>query len=162
MTTLQKQYQALTQAAGIARLEDRIVIRVAGDDRVAFMHGMCSQDIQSLRPGMAAPALVLTEHAHIVADFFVYATEDSLLLEIERSLWTLARAHLEKFLVADDVEFEELDGLTIVDVDGPAAAQAVAAIGPEAIKPLKEWRHFLATPARIALIPRFGVPAYTL
>ncbi|HTT77522.1 MAG TPA: glycine cleavage T C-terminal barrel domain-containing protein [Candidatus Binataceae bacterium] len=162
MTTLQKQYDAVPQPAGVARLDDRLVVRVTGDDRVSFMHGMCSQDIQNLHPGMAAPALLLTEHAHIVADFFVYATEDELLIEIERSLWPQARAHLEKFLVADDVEFEELDSLAIIDVEGPAAVKVVAAIDAEPVKALKEWRHFSADSSLIASIPRFGVPAYTI
>lgn len=163
MKPLEKQYDALTRSAAIARLDDRIVVRVTGDDGVTFMHGMCSQDIQNLRPGTAAPALLLTEHAHIVADFLIYATDDaSLLIEIERSLWPRARAHLEKFLVADDVEFEELAGLTILDVEGPHAAEVLTAIDAEAAKVPKEWRHFIAGSARIASIPRFGVTAYAL
>ena len=163
MKPLEKQYDALTQSAAIARLDERIVVRVTGDDRVSFMHGMCSQDIQNLRPGMAAPALLLTEHAHIIADFFIYAIEDaSLLIDVERSLWPLARAHLEKFLVADDVEFEELEGLTVLDVEGPHAAQTLAVIDAKAVEAPKEWLHFFAGSARIASIPRFGVTAYTL
>jgi folate-binding protein YgfZ len=163
MQPFEKQYDALTQSAALASLNDRIVVRVIGDDRVTFMHGMCSQDIQNLRPGAVAPALLLTEHAHLVADFFIYATEEaSLLIEIERSLWPLARAHLEKFLVADDVEFEELDGLTILDIEGPYAAQVLAAVDTKAVEVPKKWRHFFAGSARIASIPRFGVTAYTL
>jgi folate-binding protein YgfZ len=163
MTALEKQYDVLSRSAGIARLDDRVVVRVSGDDRVAFMHGMCSQDLQNLRSGMAAPALLLTEHAHIVADFFIYATEDAaLLIEIERALWPRARAHLEKFMVADDVEFEELEGLAIVDIEGPAGAEVVAAVDAEAARVLKDWRHFLAGSAGIASIPRFGIAAYTL
>jgi folate-binding protein YgfZ len=163
MKPLENQYEALIQSAAIARLDERIVVRVTGDDRVNFMHGMCSQDIQNLRPGAAAPALLLTEHAHIVADFFIYSTEDaSLLIEIERSLWPRARAHLEKFLVADDVEFEGLEGLTILGVEGPHAAQVLAAVDARRGELPKEWRHFFDGVARIASIPRFGVTAYTL
>jgi folate-binding protein YgfZ len=162
MKPLEKQYDALIQSAAIARLDQRMVVRVTGDDRVTFMHGMCSQDIQNLRPETVAPALLLTEHAHVVADFFIYAEAASLLIDIERSLWPRARAHLEKFLVADDVEFEEVDGLAILDLEGPDAAQVLAAIDAKAVGALKEWRHFFADSARIASIPRFGVTAYTL
>jgi folate-binding protein YgfZ len=161
MTTLAKQYAALTESAGIAWLDHHVVIRVTGDDRVAFMHGMCSQDIEKLRPGMAAPALLLTEHAHVVADFVVYAEDDALLIEIERTAWTRARPHLEKFLVADDVEFEELGGFAVIDVEGPQATVTVQAALGAGIELPKEWRHIFADSARIALIPRFGAPAYT-
>jgi folate-binding protein YgfZ len=160
MSTPPKQYTALAESAGVARLDNHVVVRVTGDDRAAFMHGMCSQDIAQLRPGMAAPALLLTEHAHVVADFMVYADDDALLIEIERAAWMRARTHLEKFLVADDVEFEEL-GLTVIDVEGPHAAAVVRSALGEGVDTPKEWRHIFADSARIALIPRFGAPAYT-
>jgi folate-binding protein YgfZ len=161
MNSLDQQYSALTEAAGIARLDDRIVVRVTGDDRVSFMHGMCTQDIEQLQPGMVAPALLLTEHAHVVADFFIYAEDDALLLEIERTAWARARNHLEKFLVADDVEFEEDGNLVAIDVEGPRAEAVVQSALGNGIEMPKKWRYVFADSTRIALIPRFGQPAYT-
>ena len=98
-----KAYDAIASGAGIAMLDDRLIVRVIGDDRIPFMHGMCSNDVKGLATRAVAPALIITEHAHIIADFFVYAEADALLIEIDRALWTKTRAHLEKFLVADDV-----------------------------------------------------------
>jgi len=162
MTTLDLQYEAITQGAGIARLDERLIVRVTGDDRVSFMHGMCSQDIKMLPPGAVVPALLLTEHAHVVADFLVYAEADALLIEIQRDAWPLARSHLEQFLVADDVEFEECHELAVIDIEGPASPRALAALAPESLETPKEWRHFIAGTIRIAAIPRFGAPALTL
>ncbi|MGA2411946.1 MAG: hypothetical protein ABSG46_16370, partial [Candidatus Binataceae bacterium] len=162
MTTLEQQYEAITSGAGIARLGGRLVVRVTGDDRVSFLHGMCSQDIKNLPAGAAAPALLLTEHAHVVAEFIVYAEADALLIEIERDAWPRARSHLEQFLVADDVEFEECGDLAVIDVEGPLAGSAVAAVAGEEAGALKEWRHFFAGATRIASVPRFGAPAFTL
>jgi folate-binding protein YgfZ len=161
MNPLDQQYSALIEVAGIARLDDRVVVRVTGDDRVSFMHGMCTQDIEKLRPGMVAPALILTEHAHVVADFFIYAEDDALLLEIERTAWARARNHLEKFLVADDVEFEEAGNLVAIDVEGPRAQAVIQSALGNGIQMPKEWRYIFADSTRIALIPRFGEPAYT-
>ena len=86
---------------------ERIVIRMSGDDRASFLHGMCSNDIKGLKPGGLVAALFLTERAHLIAEANVWATADALLLEMERALWPAVRAHLERFLVADDVELEE-------------------------------------------------------
>ncbi len=44
----------------------------------SFLHGMCSNDIKDLKPGMVTYALVLTDHAHIVADLYVWADESAL------------------------------------------------------------------------------------
>jgi folate-binding protein YgfZ len=153
--------------AGIATLDDRMVVRIVGDDRIPFMHGMCSNDVKGLTTGAVAPALLLTEHAHIIADFFVYAEADALLIEIDRALWPKARAHLEKFLVADDVEFEELDVVGVVDLEGATAARMLAAVAGDAALALPRWRHARADPAvageiRYANLPRYGGPAFTM
>src|SRR5579859_2820511 len=120
-----REYQAIKAGAGFARLNDRLVIRVSGDDRVSFLHGMCTADIKGLAPGDVAPALFVTEHSHLIADCFVYALANAILIELERARWTDVRAHLEKFLVADDVEMDELDW-SLVDCEGPACAALLA------------------------------------
>jgi folate-binding protein YgfZ len=158
---------SISKGVGIASLADRTVVRIIGDDRVPFMHGMCSNDIKGLATGAVAPALILTEHAHIIADFFVYAEADALLIEIDRALWPKARAHLEKFLVADDVEFEELDAVGILDLEGPAAASMLAAAAGDAALALPPWRHArsyaaVAGEIRVANLPRYGGPAFTM
>ena len=165
-------YAAVSSGVGIATLDDRLIVRITGDDRITFLHGMCSADIKGLTTGTVAPALILTEHAHLIADFFAYAEADALLIDIDRALWPKARAHLEKFLVADDVEFEELDVIGVLDLEGPAAARALAAIVGDAALSLPPWRHAAAATEaaagagaqelRFANLPRSGGPAFTV
>jgi folate-binding protein YgfZ len=145
----------------ICRRDDRIVVRMPGDDRVSFMHGMCSNDIKALKPGMVTYALILTDHAHVVADLYVWAADDALYLEAERRLWPKARAHLEKFLVADDVDIEEQEQSSVLDVVGADAGSAVARAIPGAA-PLLPW-HFINDDGRlIANLPRIGLNGFTV
>ncbi len=162
-----REYQAIKSGAGYCRLDDRILIRVSGDDRVSFLHGMCTADIKGMRPEQVAPALFVTERAHIIRDFYVYALDDALLLEIERDAWPDVRAHLEKFLVADDVEMEEQEALAVIDCEGPASAASLGAAGL-LTAPLAPWCCVPSdgpsdTPSRlIAHLPRLGDPAFTI
>jgi folate-binding Fe-S cluster repair protein YgfZ len=96
-------YRALKGGAGVRLCAERTVIRMRGDDRASFLNGMCSNDIKGLKPGGLVAVLFLTERAHLIAEAIVWATADALLLEMERALWPAVRAHLERFLVADDV-----------------------------------------------------------
>lgn len=155
---IEREYQAIKSSAGFCRLHDRLVIRVSSDDRVSFLHGMCTADIKGLAPGQVAPALFLTEHSHVIADCFVYALTDALLLEIERERWAEVRAHLEKFLVADDVEMDELDW-SIIDCEGPASS-AILAEELRLTAPTTPWR--FDQDRLIAQLPRFGAPAFTV
>ena len=159
----QREYDAIKSIAGVRLLDDRVIVRVSGDDRVSFMHGMCTTDVKSLEPGKLAGTLFLTEHAHVIADGFIYAfPEQFLWLEIERLRWPLIREHLNRFLVADDVELEELDAPSLLDVEGPASRDAVAGLVGAAAYALLPLHHVQCGGFRVAHVPRSGGPAYTV
>ena len=159
----QVEYDAIHSGAGFRLLEHRLIVRVSGDDRIAFIHGMCTADVKALASGGLAPALFLTEHAHVIADVFLYALEEpALWLEVERARWPELRAHLERFLVADDVELEELYELAVLDVEGPASRDVVADYFGENVRELTQLRHLVLNDFRIANLPRHGGPAVTL
>jgi folate-binding protein YgfZ len=167
------EYRALKTGAGVRLGAERTVIRMSGDDRASFLHGMCSNDIKGLKPGELLAALFLNERAHLIAEANVWATADMLLLEMERALWPAVRAHLERFLVADDVELEEsgdsvghdsvIQRDSVIQVDGPLAAEAVAAVfGTPASLP-GAWRFGEAQGgALVAQVTRWGAPAFTI
>jgi len=176
---LEADYRALKGGAGVRLVAERVVIRMSGDDSAAFLHGMCSNDIKGLKPGGLVAALFLTERAHLIAEANVWATADSLLLEMERALWPAVRAHLERFLVADDVEFEEsgdsvrqddviqrdsvIQRASVIQIDGPHAAAAVGAVFGTAASLPGAWRFGEAEGgALIAQVTRWGAPAFTI
>lgn len=155
-------YAAATASAGILPIRGRIVVRVVGDDRVSFFHGMCSNDIKAAKPGAVVPALFLTEHAHVIADCFVWVGADSLMIDVDAELWRKAREHLEHLLVADDVEFEDMPEHSVVDIEGPRASDAIrAALGEDAAL-LAQWRFTAAGAIFAANLPRTGGPAFSM
>ena len=161
--TRQHEYDAIKSGAGIRLLEDRLLVRVSGDDSISFMHGMCSADIKSLEPGRLARALFLTERAHVIADCYIYALHDQALwLEVERARWAVIRENLERFLVADDVELEELESCGLLDIEGPRSPAAMAEFAGEAVRELAPWQHLERDGVWIARLPRYGEPAFTL
>ncbi|MGH7914403.1 MAG: hypothetical protein ACREPW_07110, partial [Candidatus Binataceae bacterium] len=169
-------YCALRDGAGVRLCTERAVIRMSGDDRASFLHGMCSNDVKGLRPGGLVAVLFLTERAHLIAGAIVWATADALLLEMERALWPAVRAHLERFLVADDVELQESGEngeaedvkcdraiQSVIQIDGPHAAAAVAAAFGEPAALPGAWR--FGEPqggALVAQVTRWGAPAFTI
>ncbi|MDO8433033.1 MAG: glycine cleavage T C-terminal barrel domain-containing protein [Candidatus Binatus sp.] len=167
---LEADYAAVVGGAGVRIFGERKIVRVIGDDRVTFFHGMCSADVKGAAPGAILPALILTEHAHVIADLFIWVTDDALLLDIEAEAWSRARAHLERLLVADDVEFEDELELSIIDVEGPKAAAAVQLVAGEALSLEKIWSHNGKTSAKtsetiemiVGRMPRYGAPAFSV
>jgi folate-binding protein YgfZ len=165
-------YGVLRIGAGVRLCAERIVVRMSGEDRASFLHGMCSNDIKGLKPGSVIAALFLTERAHLIAEANVWAADDALLLEMERALWPNVRAHLERFLVADDVELEEPDEAAsyegviqdgVIQIDGPQAGPAIAAVFGEPAALPGAWRFGkTADGALVAQVTRWGAPAFAI
>lgn len=163
---LEADYRALTESAGVRLCAERLVIRMSGGDRASFLHGMCSNDINGLKPGYLVPALFLTERAHLIGEANVWAVADALLLEMDRALWPAVRAHLERFLVADDVGLEEggdAFDYRVVQIDGPRAAAAAAVVFGEPGSRPGPWRFGEAAGgALVAQVTRWNAPALTI
>jgi aminomethyltransferase len=145
-----------TPPAGVLALDARILVRVTGDDRASFLHGMCTADVNGAKPGTILPALFLTEHAHVIADAFIWVTTNALILDIDAEAWTRTHAHLEKLLVADDVEFEDAANLAVIDVEGPASLDATGAAS------LFTWSFIEALGSLVGNLPRYGGPAVSV
>jgi tRNA-modifying protein YgfZ len=104
---------ALRDDAGLVDLPWRGVIEMTGRDRVRFLHGMCTNDIKKLQPGQGCMAAVVNRQGKMVAEMIVYAAENVLLLEMDRSNLQPTIDHLSRFLVADDVKLRISDAAVV-------------------------------------------------
>ena len=86
-------------------------------------------------------------------DAGIWVTRDALMLDIDAEAWTRTRVHLEKLLVADDVEFEDAAVLVVIDVEGPAALDATGAAS------LATWSFIEVGGSLVGNLPRYGGPA---
>jgi tRNA-modifying protein YgfZ len=159
---LDAEYAALREEAGFRLVDGRVIVRVVGDDRVSFFHGMCSADVKGARPGDIRAALLLTEHAHVIGELFIWFEDKALMLEADAAAWPREKEHLEKLLVADDVEFEELPASTVLHVEGPRAADALAAAEISGAHALKAWQCSKSVNSVLGHVPRFGADGFSL
>ncbi len=111
-------------------LAERAVLQFTGSERVRWLDGMLSNDVANLPVWRALPALVLTHQGRIVSDGFVLALPDALYFDLEAAALEATRAHLERFIIADDVQVYDLRARTArLSLDGPGAAAALEACG---------------------------------
>ncbi|HEY1322333.1 MAG TPA: folate-binding protein [Streptosporangiaceae bacterium] len=57
--------RALARTAGYVDRSNRGVLRIAGADRLSWLHSLTTQDVERLAPGTATQALVLSPQGHI-------------------------------------------------------------------------------------------------
>jgi aminomethyltransferase len=122
-------YRALREGAGILDLSRRGRIRVSGEDRVRLLHAMTTNHIQQLAPGQGCWALFLNAQGRIMADVHVLVQPDFILLDTEPETREKIYAHLDKYIIADDVTLEDVTaGMGTLGLEGPKSAEVLAAV----------------------------------
>jgi hypothetical protein len=123
----------------LAALPERGVIDVGGEDRIAFLQGLVSNDIAEVAPGRAIWAALLTPQGKWLADFFVLADGDRLLLDCERDQIPMLMQRLSRFRLRSKVTLRAADELAVYAAwGGTPAAQAI--IAPDPRLPDAGWR----------------------
>jgi folate-binding protein YgfZ len=115
----------------IAPLPSRGVIALAGADRVSFLQGLVSNDVAAAADGRAVWAALLTPQGKWLADFFIFADGERLLLDVERAQILMLLARLGRFRLRAAVTLDALDGWAVHAAwDGPPPAGLFAGLPP--------------------------------
>ena len=89
-------------------LSDRAKLRLTGADRIRFLNGQVSNDMRQASTGASVYTCVMTIKGKMCADAFVHAGEDDLLVDTEPGLREALAARLERYIIADDVQLEDV------------------------------------------------------
>ena len=101
------EYAAVRSAIGLMDLSDRGLLQVTGPDRLSFLQGMLSNDLRTLKPFTGQYATLLTQQGKVIADVRVLCAMNSFYLDFFESLKEKILAHLNRYLVADEVEIAD-------------------------------------------------------
>jgi tRNA-modifying protein YgfZ len=100
-----------------AILRDRSVLRIQGPEAPHFLHNLVTSSVETLQPGEARYAALLTPQGKIIADFIVLAQEDGFLLDVAtgrveelRKRLTLYKLRAKVTLTIEDVVVAALFG----------------------------------------------------
>ena len=104
-------------------------VAVRGEDRFRWLSGMVTNMVNDLAPNAGAWNLVLNAQGRIQGDLTVWRTRDQLELEFAVDQYDRLLAHLEHFIIMDDVELVPLSGEAACGLTGPAADQVLARVG---------------------------------
>ena len=128
----------------IVHLPARAVLRLTGADRVSFLNGLVSNDVALAQPGRAVWAALLTPQGKYLADFFIFADGDALLLECDASQAPMLAQKLLRFRLRADVAIAPVDLAVCVAWNGPPPAAQVSA--PDPRLEAAGWRLLSAEP----------------
>lgn len=89
-------------------MSDRTVIFVSGADRVSFLQGLITNDVDKAKDGLIYAAL-LTPQGKFIADFFVLAQTDRLLIDVATSHGPTLAQRLMMYRLRAAIDIAETD-----------------------------------------------------
>jgi folate-binding protein YgfZ len=110
-------------------------VAVRGEDRFRWLSGMVTNTVNDLPAHGGAWNLVLNAQGRIQGDLTAWRNNDELELEIVADQYSKLLAHLDRFIIMDDVELVPIEGVTAIGLTGPKAAEILTTLG---ITPLTE------------------------
>jgi len=126
----------------IAHLAGRGVVEVTGEDRAGFLQGLVSNDVAEAAPGRAVWAALLTPQGRWLAEFFVFAEGERLLLDAERAHIPALVQRLSRFRLRARVALADAsERLFVHAVWGEAPPAGIAAPDPRLAE--AGWRALL-------------------
>ena len=133
-------------APKLAPLAERAVLAVAGEDRVAFLQGLVSNDVAEVAPGRAVWAALLTPQGKWLADFFMLSDGGRLLLDCERAQAPMLQQRLSRYRLRSRATLAETDLSVHAAWDGPWTEEAGTIAAPDPRLPEAGWRVLSAAP----------------
>src|SRR5579863_5256256 len=129
----------------MAALPDRGVIELTGEDRLAFLQGLVSNDVAEAVPGRAVWAALLTPQGKWLADFFIFTDGERLLLDCESGQISTLLQRLSRFRLRSKVTLRAANEFSVyVAWAGLPATGAITA--PDPRLPDAGWRQLSTTP----------------
>jgi tRNA-modifying protein YgfZ len=123
-------YEALRRGAAVVDLSLRGRIAVRGRDRARLLHNLTSNEVKKMTPGVAAYAFLLSPQGRIQADLYLLCYPEYFLIDTEPELREKAIQHIRRYIIADQVELEDVTAtIASIALEGPAAAAVLAQTG---------------------------------
>jgi folate-binding protein YgfZ len=136
----------------ITSLPERGILAIGGDDRVAFLQGLVSNDVQAAAPGRAVWAALLTPQGKWLADFFIFAEADALLLDCERAQIPDLVQRLTRYRLRTKVTLRPEPALQ-VHVAWPNPPDVAGIVAPDPRLPGFAWRVISDKPLEATATP---------
>jgi len=136
----EKETEALVTGAALHDLGWMRRVAVRGEDRFRWLNGMVTNSVNELAEDGGAWNLVLNAQGRIQGDLWVWREGDALELEIAADQQEKLLAHLNRYIIMDDVELVPLEDEIAIGVTGPHADAVMTRAGLPALEALKQTR----------------------
>lgn len=137
-STTAEAYQAFLEHGGALDLSHRPILQFSGEDRVRYLNGQVTNDVTHANANQSIYTCITNHKGRMDGDAWITAEGDRFLLDVDEALGESLQLRLGKYIIADDVELEEVSaewnlwhfiGASLPELESPAFARSTTRIG---------------------------------
>lgn len=106
----------------------RSLLRLTGPDTIRFLQGTLSNDVGEIPAGRAVAAALLTVKAKLVCDVVAWGAGETLWLSVPAAVGQSVYENLDRHIIMDDVEVEQVEASQVLVVGSRPAASGTVAV----------------------------------
>ena len=99
--------ECLASGCALVQLPNRTHIELRGSDRAEFLHNLCTNDIKRLQFGQGCEAFITNVQGKTIGHVLAFLGDNILSLETVPNQATTLMAHLDKYLITEDVQLDD-------------------------------------------------------
>jgi tRNA-modifying protein YgfZ len=123
-----REQRMLATSAGVVDRSNRDVLVVPGEDRLSWLHTICSQHVADLTDGQSTEALVLSPHGHVEQHWQVTDLDGQVWLDTEPGTAAESLSYLQKMRFLKRVEPADVSAdWAVLAVTGPSTPDVLRA-----------------------------------
>jgi folate-binding protein YgfZ len=162
-TTPVEEYWAIRNHSGMVDVSHLGLLQVTGKDRLSFLNGLLTNEILKLTEGTGIRSALLNTKARVLADLYLYAREDDLLLDAGDVPGASVKEILDRFIITEDVQVKDItSGFVHLTLQGQQAAEKARALFGVAFADMKPLQHKMLGPTLIISRDRTGQSGYDM
>ena len=123
-----REQRVLATSVGVVDRSNRDVLVVPGEDRLSWLHTICSQHVADLADGESTEALVLSPHGHVEQHWQVTELDGTVWLDVEPGTAADVLGYLQKMRFLKRVEPADVSAAwSVLSVVGPSTVDTLRA-----------------------------------
>ena len=157
------EYWAVRKHAGLTDLSHLGLLQVTGKDRLSFLNGLLTNEILKLNDSTGIRSALLNTKARVLADLYLYAREDDLLIDTGDVPGAKVKEVLDRFIITEDVQVKDITSDFVhLTLQGPQAAENARELFGIAFADMKPLRQEILGPTMIVVRDRTGQFGYDM
>jgi folate-binding protein YgfZ len=157
-----EEYWATRNQVGLSDISHLGLLQVTGKDRLSFLNGLLTNELLKLGSGKGARSALLNTKARVLADLYIYARDEDLLIDTGDALGFDVKEILDRYIITEDVQVKDVASqLVHLTLQGREATDQMNPLLGSAAD-LKPLQHKTIGPTTIISRDRTGQSGYDM